>query len=125
MRLLLNRKTANKVKKRTKLKVKIRKKVSGTPERPRLCVFKSGRHTYAQIVDDISSKTLVSCSTNGKSVSLKSKSSIDAAKWVGEQIAKKSMEKDIKSIVFDRSGYVYHGRVKAVADAAREAGLQF
>lgn len=124
MRLTYNNKSSDKVKSRMKKRVRIRKKVFGTPERPRLSVFRSGRHMYAQIVDDTSGKTLVSASTRSLE-GIKSSSSVAAAKTVGAEIAKLAKGKNISDIVFDRSGYLYHGRVKAVADAAREAGIKF
>ena len=122
MRLLFHKKTSSKVVGRLKNRMKIRKKVSGTDERPRLCVFRSGRHMYGQIVDDAAGKTVVSAST------LKvtgGQSSVSAAKAVGVELAKLALDKNIKSVVFDRSGYIYHGRVKAVAEGAREGGLNF
>jgi large subunit ribosomal protein L18 len=122
IRIKLKNKTSHKVNKRLKNKARIRKKVDGHPERPRLAVFRSGRHVYAQIIDDQSGKTLVSYST--LEGGLKNKN-IDSAKQVGQEVAKRALAKDIKSVVFDRSGYVFHGRVKAVADGAREAGLSF
>jgi large subunit ribosomal protein L18 len=122
IRIKLKNKTSYKVNKRLKNKARIRKKVDGHPERPRLAVFRSGRHVYAQIIDDQSGKTLVSYST--LEGGLKNKN-IDSAKQVGQEVAKRALAKDIKSVVFDRSGYVFHGRVKAVADGAREAGLSF
>jgi large subunit ribosomal protein L18 len=122
IRIRLKNKTSAKAQKRLKNKARIRKKVDGSQERPRLCVFRSGRHMYAQIVDDSTGKTLASYSTLvGK---LKAKN-ITSAKQVGAELAKLAMGKNIKSVVFDRSGYVFHGRVKAVADGAREAGLSF
>lgn len=122
IRIKLKNKTSHKVSKRLKNKARIRKKVDGSAERPRLCVFRSLKHVYAQIVDDYSGKTLVSFSTvEGE---LKGKS-VEIAKQVGAEIAKKALAKNIKSVVFDRSGYVFHGRIKAVADGAREAGLSF
>lgn len=118
----LKNKTSDKVTKRLKNKARIRKKVTGSPERPRLSVFRSGRHIYAQIIDDVNGKTLVAYS----SLASKAKASnVDTAKAVGEEIAKQALSKDIKNVVFDRSGYVFHGRVKAIADGARAAGLNF
>ncbi|RME17176.1 MAG: 50S ribosomal protein L18 [Bdellovibrio sp.] len=109
-----------------KNKVRIRKKLSGTSERPRLAVFRSSRHIYAQLIDDTQGKTLVSASTlEIKSGDKKGFSSREAAKTIGEKLAKRALEKNIKNVVFDRSGYVYHGRIRALADGAREAGLQF
>ena len=122
IRIKLKNKTSNKVNKRLKNRARIRKKVDGSVERPRLAVFRSGKHIYAQIVDDSSGKTLASYSTlEGE---LKNKN-IETAKKVGAEVAKRALAKNIKSVVFDRSGYVFHGRVKAVADGAREAGLSF
>jgi large subunit ribosomal protein L18 len=106
-----------------KNKARIRKKLSGTAERPRLSVYRSGRHMYAQLVDDVKQTTLVSAST--VKATAQSNSSCEAAKAVGEALAKKALEKNINNVVFDRSGYVYHGRVRAVADGARQAGLNF
>jgi large subunit ribosomal protein L18 len=109
---------------RLKRKVRVRKKVFGTPERPRLSVFRSARHMYAQVIDDVAGVTLASAST----VLEKSSSEggkVAAAKAVGASLAKACLSKDISAVVFDRNGYRYHGRVQAVADAAREAGLKF
>ena len=121
MRLLLKRRTDRKVKNRLKRKIRIRKKVSGTGERPRLAVFRSGNHIYAQLVDDMSGKTIASSSSLKKG----KKSGKDLAKEVGQEIAKLAGEKNIKDVVFDRGGFIYHGRVQILADAAREAGLNF
>ena len=112
---------------RVKRQVRVRTKVRGTAERPRLSVFRSAKHITAQIIDDVSNTTLVHASTNVKDVSdgLKYTGNVDAAKAVGEVIAKKALEKNIKQVVFDRNGFLYHGRIKALADAAREAGLSF
>jgi large subunit ribosomal protein L18 len=105
---------------------RIRKKVFGTPERPRLCVFKSLKYIYAQIIDDTRGHTLVTATSLEKEFSdLKSRDTIEVAKKVGELIAKRAIQKGIKSVVFDRSGYIYHGRIAALADAARAAGLEF
>ncbi len=108
-------------------KTRIRKKIQGTAERPRLTVFRSVRHIYAQVVDDLEGRTLASASTLNAEVreALKSTGNKDAAKKVGEFVAKKCLEKDIDKVVFDRSGFIYHGRIKVLADAAREAGLKF
>lgn len=106
--------------------LRIRKKVFGTPERPRLCVFKSLKYIYAQIIDDTRGHTLVTATSLEKGFSdMKSRDTIEAAKKVGELIAKRAVQKGIKSVVFDRSGYKYHGRIAALADAARAAGLEF
>ena len=123
MKLVVKRKASTRLKARLKNKIRVRKKVSGSEERPRLCVFRSGKHMYAQIVDDVNQKTLVSAST--LALELKKSSSKEAAMAMGKELAKKALEKKIEAIVFDRSGYVYHGRVKAVAEGAREAGLKF
>lgn len=122
IKIKFSNRTAFKTVKRLKNKAKIRKKVEGSEERPRLNVYRSGRHVYAQIVDDMTGKTLVAYST--LEAKLKTKN-VETAKKVGAEIAKRALEKKIKSVVFDRSGYVFHGRVKAVADGAREAGLSF
>lgn len=114
---------------RTKRHERIRKKVVGTTERPRLSVYRSLSHMYAQIVDDVKGNTLAAASTIDKELKGKDKKAgkgnIGAAKQVGELIAKKALQKGIKRVVFDRGGYLYHGRVKALADAARESGLEF
>lgn len=103
--------------------VRVRTKISGTPECPRLNVFRSNANIHAQIIDDVNGNTLVAASS--VSLKLENGGNIEAAKKVGEAIAKAALEKNITTVVFDRGGYVYHGRVKAVAEAAREAGLKF
>lgn len=110
---------------RKKRHARVRTKISGTPERPRLAVFRSNKHIYAQLIDDTNGVTLVSASTLDKEINLESTSNKEAAEKVGELIAKRAVEKGYKSVVFDRSGYLYHGRVQALADSAREAGLEF
>jgi len=110
---------------RQKRKVRIRKKISGTSQRPRLVVFRSNRHLYAQLVDDASGVTLVSSSTQVLAKAGKMGVDKEAATKVGQDIAAKAKEKDIVEVVFDRNGYIYHGRVKALADGAREGGLKF
>ena len=102
----------------------VRRKISGTAECPRLCVYRSNTNLYAQIIDDVAGNTLVSASTLDKDVKMKHANK-EAAKEVGTLIAKKAAEKNIKTVVFDRGGYVYHGVVKELAEAAREAGLEF
>ena len=102
---------------------RIRKKVSGTAERPRLAVFRSVSHIYAQIIDDKTGTTLASASTTEKALGLKTGGNIEAAKSVGKAIAERAGKAGISSVVYDRGGYVYHGRVKALIDATREAGL--
>lgn len=124
IRIKIKNKTSYKATKRLKNKARVRKKVEGLPDRPRLTVYRSGRHMYAQIIDDSTGKTLAAYSTLQSEGSLKSKNK-DSAKAVGAEIAKRALSQKIKQVVFDRSGYVFHGRVKAVADGAREAGLDF
>ena len=102
---------------------RVRRKVSGTPECPRLCVYRSNKNIEAQLIDDLNKVTLVASSS--MSLKLENGSNIEAATKVGADIAKKAQAKKITKIVFDRSGYIYHGRVKALAEAAREAGLEF
>ena len=112
---------------RLKRKSRVRRKIIGAPGRPRLCVFRSARHIYAQIIEDASGKTLVAASTLSEGV-LEGNvypGNVEAAKAVGKAIAKKALDQDIKEVVFDRNGFLYHGRVKALADSAREAGLVF
>lgn len=112
---------------RKKTKARIRSRISGTPERPRLTIFKSVKRIYVQVIDDTNGITLAAASSleNNLRETLKNGMNIDAAKVVGANIAIRLKEKGITSVVFDRNGYVYHGRVKALADSAREAGLQF
>lgn len=109
---------------RTRRHIRVRRKISGTAERPRLCVYRSNSNIYAQIIDDVAGNTLVSASTLDKEVKTK-KSNIEAAKEVGTLIAKRATAKKIKNVVYDRSGYIYHGIVKELAEAAREGGLEF
>ena len=104
--------------------LRVRRKISGTAECPRLCVYRSNTNLYAQIIDDVAGNTLVSASTLDKEVKTKHANK-EAAKEVGTLIAKKAAEKNIKTVVFDRGGYIYHGVVKELAEAAREAGLEF
>lgn len=105
---------------------RIRKHIMGTPERPRLCVYKSLKYIYAQLIDDTKGHTIICASSIAKEIpDLKSRDTIEAAKKVGELIAKRALEKGIKRVVFDRCGYKYHGRIAALADAARAAGLEF
>ena len=103
---------------------RVRGKISGTAERPRLCVFRSENHIYAQIIDDVAGNTLVSASTVEKSFEGKG-SNIAAAKKIGALIAERALKKGLEDVVFDRGGYIYHGRVKALAEGAREGGLKF
>ena len=106
---------------------RMRNHLSGTAERPRLAVFRSNNHMYAQIIDDTVGNTLVSASTLQKDVkaNLEKTNNVDAAAYLGKVIAEKALEKGIKDVVFDRGGFIYHGKVQALADAAREAGLKF
>ncbi len=112
---------------RERRKLRIRRKISGTAEKPRLTVFRSSKHIYAQVVDDVTGTTVAHASTLTKDVrtTLDEATKSDAAKKVGAAIAKLLLAKGISNIVFDRNGYLYHGRVRALADAAREAGLKF
>jgi large subunit ribosomal protein L18 len=117
--------------KRGNVHERIRKRMQGTPERPRLNVYRSLNHIYAQIIDDLHGKTLVSASTaendkaEGKKEARRTGGNVAAAKSVGKSIAERAKAQGVSKVVFDRGGYLYHGRVKALADAAREAGLQF
>jgi len=112
---------------RLRRKLRVHKKLIGTPERPRLSVFRSNRHIYAQIIDDIAGVTLASANTRTKVLqeSLKKTGNVEAAKVVGQEIAKQAIQVGIKTVKFDRNRFKYHGRVKALADAARQAGLVF
>ncbi len=120
----------DKKKARLKRKKRIRKKMVGTPDRPRLSVFRSAKHIYAQVIDDTKGATLV-CATSLESIvkddpdRASAKGKIPAAKYIGKLVAERALEKGIKRVVFDRNGFLYHGRVKAVSDGAREAGLDF
>ena len=109
---------------RLKRQARVRKKVSGTSECPRLSVFRSAKHIYAQIIEDESGRTLAAASTLSKDVGLTQGGNIEAAKAVGTAIAKKALAQDITNVIFDRNGFLYQGRVQALADAAREAGLK-
>ena len=112
---------------RRRIHERVRTKVAGTPDRPRLCVYRSLEHIYAQVIDDGSGKTLVAASSVDKETKkgLKGGGNIAAAKVIGKAIAERAKAAGVNKVVFDRGGYKYHGRVKALADAAREAGLQF
>jgi large subunit ribosomal protein L18 len=116
-------KTAIKTITRLKRQVRVRKKVRGTTDRPRLNVFKSARHIYAQLIDDTNGTTLVATST--LTVEVPSTGNVSAAILVGKEVAKLSLAKGISTVVFDRNGFLYHGRIKALADSARESGLIF
>jgi len=121
--MIKNRRVAS----RLRIKKAVRKKIHGTPERPRLSVYRSLNNIYVQLIDDLNGKTLLQLSTLSPDLrdSLKSASAMEKSTTVGQEIAKRALEKDIKNVVFDRNGYRYHGRVKALADAARKGGLQF
>ena len=110
---------------RTRIQMRIRKRLAGTSESPRLCVFRSNKEIYAQIVDDTKGTTLASASSMEKELAGKKVNKTEQAKLVGAAIAKKATAAGISSVVFDRGGYLYHGRLKALAEAAREAGLNF
>ena len=114
---------ADKTDKRSRRKHHIRLKVVGSAERPRLSIYRSLNHIYAQVVDDSKGETILSAST--LSAKIKTGGNVAAAKEVGKLVAERAIEKGIKQVVFDRGGYLYHGRIKALADAAREAGLEF
>ena len=109
---------------RTRRHIRVRTKISGTAEKPRLCIYKSNSNIYAQVIDDVAGNTLVSASTLDKEIKTKHANK-EAAKEVGALIAKKALDKKVKTVVFDRGGFIYHGVVKELADAAREAGLEF
>ena len=120
--------TFNRSKTRARRKKRVRKKIRGTSERPRLCVFRSPKHLYAQLIDDTEGKTLTAASTLSKDIIDqigKNSGNKEGAKVVGAAIAERATKLKIKSVVFDRNGFLYHGRVKALADAARSHGLQF
>ena len=122
---MVNKKSRSEVRKNKHRK--LRKRFTGTPERRRLAVFRSNKHIYAQIIDDTVGNTLVSASTNQKDVqaNLEHTNDVEAASYVGDVVAKRALEKGITTVVFDRGGYIYAGKVKALAEAAREAGLEF
>ena len=122
---MVNKKSRNDV--RVKKHMRIRNRLSGTASRPRLAVFRSNNHMYAQIIDDTVGNTLVSASTLEKEIraELTKTNDVAAAAYLGTVIGKRAVEKGIQSVVFDRGGYIYHGKVAALADAAREAGLEF
>lgn len=117
-------KRADSNKARAKRHARVRAKISGTPECPRLNVFRSAKHIYAQLIDDVNGVTLASASTMDKEFE-GAGGNVEAARKVGQMIAKRALDKDIKDVVFDRGGYIYHGRVKELAEGAREGGLNF
>jgi large subunit ribosomal protein L18 len=110
---------------RSNIRYRIRKTVKGTAERPRLSVFRSNKQIYAQLIDDVQGVTLASVSSAAKEMSANKGPKVDLAREVGKKLAEKAVQSGIKAVVFDRGGYLYHGRVKALADGAREGGLQF
>jgi large subunit ribosomal protein L18 len=110
---------------RTRIRMRIRKKINGTAEKPRLAVFRSNKQIYVQIIDDLNGVTLLSASSKEKEIAAKTGKKTEQAAYVGKLLATKCKEKGIENVVFDRSGYKYHGRVKSLADAAREGGLKF
>ena len=122
---MVNKKSRQEV--RVKKHMRIRNRISGTAERPRLAVYRSNNHMYAQIIDDVAGSTLVATCTLEKEVKeqLEKTNNVDAAAYLGTVIGKRAMEKGIETVVFDRGGYLYHGKIAALADAAREAGLKF
>ena len=115
----------DKVLRRQKIRYRIRRRVSGTAQKPRLSVFRSNTDIYVQIIDDVSGKTLVSASSKDKDIKAQKGNKVEKSKMVGAAIAHKAIELGLSNVIFDRSGYLYHGRVKALADGAREGGLQF
>ena len=110
---------------RVRIHTRIRKMLKGTTEKPRLAVFRSVKHIYAQVIDDSTGNTIASASSNEKAGIIKAGGNLTGAKEVGKLVADRAKEKGVKKVVYDRGGYLYHGRVKALADAAREAGLEF
>lgn len=114
-----------KVTRRQKIRYRIRKKIAGTPQKPRLSVFRSNSDTYVQLIDDVNGLTLASASTRDKDIAAQAGTKSDKSKLAGAAVARKATELGLSAVVFDRSGYLYHGRIKAVAEGAREGGLQF
>lgn len=121
MKLKFSKHTSSKTVNRLKKKIRIRKVVTGTAERPRLCVFKSSKHIYVQIINDVDHTTLLTVS----SLALETNGNRESAKQVGIKVAQEATKKGIKAVVFDRNGFIYHGRVQSLADGAREGGLSF
>ena len=111
--------------KKTRRHLRVRRKVKGTSEKPRLCVFRSLRYIYAQVMDDTTGRTIVSASSLDPEIKATAKAKMEDAKQVGAMLGKRAKEKGVEQVVFDRGGYKYHGRIKTLADAAREAGLKF
>jgi large subunit ribosomal protein L18 len=115
----------SKTQRRERLRFRIRKTVSGTSQRPRLAVFRSNKEIYAQIIDDVNGVTITAASTRDKEIDASKSNKIEAAKLVGKAIAEKALKAGVESITFDRGGYLYHGRIKSLAEGAREGGLKF
>ena len=113
------------INRRSKIKMRIRKTINGTPERPRMTVFRSNKQIYVQLVDDDSGKTLISASSSDKSAEVSEGNKVSQAEKVGKLVAEKAKAAGIENVVFDRNGYLYHGRVKSLAEAARKGGLKF
>ncbi len=122
MKIVFKKRTSSKLNGRLKKKLRIRKKISGTSERPRLCIFKSAKHIYASLIDDVAGKTILAVSSQNFDEKL---NGVDMARKVGIEIAKKAVVEKVSSAVFDRNGFIYHGRVKSLADGARDGGLNF
>lgn len=114
-----------KIERRTRIKKRIRKVISGTAEKPRMSVFRSNTQIYVQLIDDLKGATLVSASSRSKEIAGQKVNKTEQAKLVGKLAAERALEKGVTTVVFDRNGYLYHGRVKSLADAAREGGLKF
>lgn len=114
-----------KVLRRSKIKMRIRKRITGTSERPRLCVYRSNIQIYCQLIDDVAGRTLTSASSREEGISAQDANKVEQSRQVGLLVARKAKALGIESVVFDRSGYLYHGRVKSLADGAREGGLNF
>jgi len=114
-----------KLERRARLKRRIRKTVEGTVDRPRLSIYRSNKEIYAQVIDDVNSKTLAAASSRDKDIDTSGKNKVEVANLVGKSIAEKALKAGVETITFDRGGYLYHGRVKSLADGAREGGLKF
>lgn len=114
-----------KTERRSRLKMRIRKAVTGTESRPRLAVYRSNKEIYAQLINDVEGKTIVAASSKDKDIDTSNKTKIEVAQLVGKSIAEKAVKAGVETITFDRGGYLYHGRVKSLADGAREGGLKF
>lgn len=117
--------TSKKVLRRARIRRRLRQKIAGTGQTPRLAIFRSNKQIYAQIIDDVEGQTLVSCSSQHKDLNLQSLSKTDVSREVGKKLAEIAKDKGVETVVFDRGGYKYHGRVKALAEGAREGGLKF